>query len=89
MTAAISARDQAIIARREAAEEAFIARRTPKQYTLPALPDWFGMLNAESFEHVRSFLDFDQKLVVCQVSKKWPPAQLLNLTTAVAARCLY
>eukprot|EP01047_Picozoa_sp_COSAG01_P017676 COSAG01_NODE_940_length_12584_cov_7.454218_7_plen_193_part_00 len=43
----------------------------PKQYKLPALPDWFHMLNAECFEHVRSFLDFDQKLVVCQVSKAW------------------
>ena len=42
-----------------------------KQYTLPALPNWFLMLNSESFEHVRSFLSFGQKLVVCQVSKAW------------------
>ena len=44
---------------------------TPKQYKLPTLPDWFLRLNAECFEHVRSFLDFEQKLVVCQVSKAW------------------
>ena len=36
MAARISARDADIIARRqEAAEEAFVARRTPKQYTRP------------------------------------------------------
>jgi hypothetical protein len=46
-----------------------VAAPVPKQYKLPPLPCWFLDLNSELLGHVRSFLCFDEKLILCEVCK--------------------